>query len=204
MSRTNGLIGFGLFVQVNDSRNAGLLECFMVAFDLGPSMVEIDPDLSGLVREGCITGDKVEDTHRTVFVCEELLDKEQRKLDSWQVDGSRGGVLELQRLNWHVPSSAFISTGKRNGAVSLQWHDKMPLEGGLDEGHVLRRGVPNIGDNISKLQAVTDTAPKERAKQLVLRHLADAFLLARRWVVNHLWFCNDRIGDWKCHCVAVV
>ena len=67
-----------------------LFERLMITFHSPPFVVGRGQVVK---RQGGITGDQITNAAAAVFVCEDLLDQHERKVDSFEIDFPRGAAL---------------------------------------------------------------------------------------------------------------
>jgi len=89
-------------------------------------------------------------THAAIFVCEceDLLDQQQREIDTFQIDFQWGIGFERQTVDLYPLSIPFGWQTECHFTVGLEGHDKVFVQVMLDEHHILGGAIPDITQDV--------------------------------------------------------
>src|ERR671914_1724707 len=118
-----------------------------------------------------IAGDQIQHTRAAVFVCEDLLDQQEREGDSFQIYLLGAVVFKHQRVHSDIFALSLIFQTQRYLAIGFERHDEILLQGLLDKHHVLSRGKPHIVQHVLEWDLVVHR---------LLHHLPRIVILGNR------------------------
>ncbi len=98
-----------------------------------------------------------QNTNTSIFVCKDLFGQQKREIYSFKIDFHSALFCHGHGVNRLILSLSLIGLGKGYLTIVFQRHYKMFLQRMLDKHHVIGRSIPNIVQNIAKLNAILDT-----------------------------------------------
>ena len=141
--------------------------------------------------EGGIAGHQILNTHTAIFVCEDLLDQQEREIDTFQIDFQRGIGLEGHSVQSFPLTVAFGLLTQGDFTIGLERHDKGFAQVMLDEPHILGGAVPDITQDILEGDLVVLGVGQQLTVSLIFADRGAAFLLAVLFIDILFGFRHD-------------
>ncbi len=104
--------------------------------------------------QGGIAGDQIVDAGRTIVVCEDVFDEQERKPYAFQIDCDRLHRFQFQRVHSPVPSLLLGFRTQRHVAVAVERHHELLLEGEVANMHGLGGSKPDVIEHLSERNPV--------------------------------------------------
>src|SRR5258708_5449761 len=154
---------------------------------------------SGDVLEGQvgIAGHQIQNTNTAIFVCEDLLEEQQREIDTFQIDFLSGVRFECQTVDTYPLTVAFGLLTQGYFAIGFEWHYEVLLQFMLDKHHIVRCAVPDIAQDVLERNLVAADRAEQLAVRLVLSDGRASFLFAGLFIGVVFRFRHDAEPDWQ-------
>ncbi len=128
--------------------------------------------------QGAIAGYQILNARTTIFVCEDLLEEQEREIDTFQIDFQRGIGFKCQLVEPYPSTVTFSCLVQGDLAIGLQRHDKAFAQVVLDEHHILGITVPHIAQNVLELNVIVLGSGQQCSIILIFADGRSPFLFA--------------------------
>ena len=146
----------------------------MITFHSPPFVIDRGHVVEG---QGGITGDQIANAVPAIFVCEDLFDQHERKVDAFQIDFPRGLRFQLQGVHSDIPALLLVGLAQSDFAIGFQGTNKVAMLVLFDEHHGVCRGEPHIEEDKAKRNAVAHGLFDQLLPHGILGHWTAPLLL---------------------------
>ena len=130
-------------------------------------------------RQGGITGDQIANADTAIFVCEDLFDQHERKVDSFEIDFPRGLRFQLQGVHSDIAALLLVGLTQGDFAIGFQGTNKVAVLLLFDKDHGFCRGKPHIEEDKAKGNAIAHRLFDQLLTHVILGHRTAPLLLLR-------------------------